>query len=135
MEVDNFASFVGKSLQSLEKMDHSWFFTFGESLNINTEGLWRLVGAERIIVTSEDHQQQFGLPSPLDAIECVTSQLKKLQVQSVACEANTGDLLLTFAENLCLQFLPTSSVYEAWRVNTEQGGAFCDGSDISFFGY
>src|SRR5262249_10433651 len=87
MAADDFAAFVGKSLQSLKKIDSTWFFTFSESVSVLTEGLWRLVNAERIIVTSKDHQQQFGLPSPFDAIEDVTSRLKKLQFQSVACEA------------------------------------------------
>ena len=68
MEADNFASFVGKSLQSFEKMDRSWVFAFGESLSVSAEGLRRFVKAERIIVTSEDHQQQFALPSPFNAI-------------------------------------------------------------------
>src|SRR5712691_600922 len=131
---DDFKSFIRQSLQRVEKKDYTWFFIFGDSLHVDTESPWRLVTADGIAVTSEDHKQQFGLPEPVDAAERVTSQLATLQVQSVACDAKTGDFFISFAERLYLHFLQMSCGYESWRITTTRGQSICmGGGEIAFF--
>jgi hypothetical protein len=132
---DDFKSFIGASLRGVEKKDYSWFFTFGDRLVIATESPWRFVTPDGIAVTSEDHGQKFGLPSPVDAAERVTSRLASLSVQSVSLDPKTGDLFVSFGERLCLQFLQMSCGYESWRATTEQGESIClgGGERIEFF--
>lgn len=131
---DDFKLFIGASLRAVEKKDYSWFFTFGDWLVIATESLWRVVTPEGITVTSEDHQQKFGLPAPVDAAERVLSRLASFPVQSVSVEPKTGDLFVSFDEGLYLQFLQESSGYESWRATTKQGDSICTGGGkIAFF--
>jgi hypothetical protein len=131
---DDFKLFVGALLRSVEKKDYSWFFAFGDPLRIVTESPWRFITPEGIIVTSEDHGQQFGLPQPVDAGERVMSRLTALQVQSVSCDPKTGDLCVSFADKLYLQFLQISCGYESWRTITEQGESICmGGGEIAYF--
>jgi len=131
---DDFKSFVGTSLRSLERKDYSWFFVFGDSLRIDTESFWRFVAPEGIIVTSEDHGHQFGLPQPVGAAQRVTSRLAGHRIQSVGCDPQTGDLLVTFEERLCLQFLQPSCGYESWRATTPYGESICmGGGEIAYF--
>lgn len=53
---------VGEQLRSVEKRDFSWFFGFSGEVSLATETFWRLINEDRIVVTSEDHGHQFGLP-------------------------------------------------------------------------
>ena len=85
--------FVGASLQRVEKLDYSWFFTFGESLLIATGSLWRLITPEKIAVSSEDHGHKFGLPQPVDASESVLPRLASLKVQTISIDGQTGDFV------------------------------------------
>ena len=119
--------FVGASVRSVEKVDYSWFFRFGESLSIVTESPWRLITPERFVVAAEDHGQQFGLPKPVDAAECVTARLGTLVVRSFRIDEPTGDLFLYFEEKLYLQLLQLSAGYESWRASTGLGEVICTG--------
>ena len=62
---------VSQTLRSVEKKDYSWFFVFADDISIVTESPWRFLDQDRIIITSEDHGHQFGLPAPVDAGESV----------------------------------------------------------------
>jgi hypothetical protein len=131
---EDLKSFVGASLESMETLDYSWFFRFGEPLLIATESPWRFITPDGIIVTSEDHGHQFGLPHPVDATERVMSRLAGLHVQSVSCDAKTGDLFVSFGERLYLQFLQLSCGYESWRAFTSEGQSICiGGGKIAYF--
>src|SRR5262245_64008856 len=61
---------AGQRLVSVEKTDYTWSFTFTGKITIVTESLWRLLEG-RVVVTSEDHLQRFGLPAHVDATERV----------------------------------------------------------------
>jgi len=51
---------IGRQLKAIEKKDYSWFFIFDDDSNIATEGPWRLVAAEGIVVTSEAKLSQIS---------------------------------------------------------------------------
>ena len=119
--------FVGTSLRTVEKLDYSWCFRFGESLSIVTESPWRFITPEGFIVAAEDDGQQFGLPKPVNAAECVMARLGTLVVQSFHIDEPTGDLLVHFQEKLYLQFLQLSVGYESWRAFTGLGEVICTG--------
>jgi hypothetical protein len=71
---------VGQTLRSVEKKDYSWFFVFADDISIVTESTWRLLSEDGIIVTSEDHGHQFGLPAPVDAAERVLAGVSRKAV-------------------------------------------------------
>jgi hypothetical protein len=131
---DDFESFVGVALRRVEKKDYSWFFTFGDRLAIGTESSWRLVTPDGVAVTSEDHEQKFGLPAPVDAAERVMARLASHRVQAVSLDATTGDMHVSFAESMYLHFIQMSCGYESWRATTPRGESIClGGGRISFF--
>ena len=59
---------LDKRLEQVVKDDFSWGFTFSGGLNLRVECLWRLLVSERVVITSEDHGQPFGLPAPVDCV-------------------------------------------------------------------
>jgi hypothetical protein len=98
-----------------------WYFTLGDSLSIGAECPWRLLHAGTIVVSSEDHLQQFGLPAPIDAAEHVSSLLAGLVVQRVEVREGTADLFIEFGGEYRLEIIPFSSGYESWQVSTPSG--------------
>lgn len=127
-EIDGYLNaIVGSQVVSVEKRDYSWFVAFGPSITVATETLWRLIGQDRIIVTSEDHGHQFGLPEPVDASSVMLSRLRGRAVTAAAIDASSGDLTITFGESLLAQFLQTSFAYESWRLYVHGTEIICTG--------
>ncbi len=106
----------GQFIASIEKKDFTWFFNFSGNDVIATESPWRLVTPSGIIVTSEDHDQQFGLPAPVDAGGRVTEELGSDMISDLSHDQQTGDLFLRYSGDRYLQFLQLSCGYEAWRL-------------------
>ena len=98
-----------------------WKFALGNGRSIGVECLWRVVTAKGTAVTSEDHHQRFGLPTPVDAAaECLTL-LAPSPVSSVALDELTADLSLVFGGDLRLDIVSTSRGYENWQVHDPNG--------------
>jgi hypothetical protein len=127
-EVDDYSRpLVGAELVSIERRDHSWFFRFGSGITIATEDLWRLMSGGRIVVTSEDHGHQFGLPQPVDATSRVLSFVRGRKVTAAAIAPPAGDLTVHFGEGTLLQLVQTSSGYESWRLSVPGSETICLG--------
>ena len=126
---------VGQTLRSVDKKDYSWFFVFADDISIVTESFWRFVREDGIVVTSEDHGHQFGLPAPVDAAQRVVAGIsKKAVVVSASINRSTGDLSINFSDNCQLQFLQLSSGYESWRLYIRGNEIICNGGgDIAYF--
>lgn len=125
---------IGQYLRSVEKKDHTWFFKFADDITITTESSWRFMDMERIIVTSEDHGHQFGLPAPVDAAEMVLTRVTEQKVKDVSVSKPTGDLSIEFKQQLHLQFLQMSSGYESWSLQVYGSQVIClGGGDIEYF--
>ena len=123
----NTSTIVGKRLHSIQKKDYSWFFVFTDDLSISTESSWRFINAGRIVVTSDDHGHQFGLPDPVDAAESVCSVLQESEISSARIDETTGDLFVVFSNAAYLQFLQMSSGYESWRLCVQGDEFICLG--------
>ncbi len=121
------APLIGHSLQSCDKRDYSWFFVFADNLSIVTESPWRLITAEGIFVTSEDHSHPFGLPAPVDAAAKVLSETAGQTIVSAIIDPLMGDFTIQFTNHLSLQFLQLSSGYEAWRLYSAGAETICKG--------
>ena len=74
-----------------------------------------------IVVSSEDHGQQFGLPAPIDAAARATSLLEDAKVREVKVREGTADILISLAGDIHLEIIPFSSGYEGWQVTCPSG--------------
>lgn len=106
---------IGRSVVEVEKKDYTWFFWLDDGIVISTEDCWRLVTPTGITVTSEDHGQQFGLASPIDAADVARTETNGKIVNNSELDMSTGDITLSM-ESLSLTFFCMSSGYEAWHI-------------------
>ncbi len=81
---------------------------------------WRVVKDGRQLLSSFDHQQQYGLSSPIDAKKEAQKELENRNVARVEIDNETGDLILWFSGNLKLQILNFTH-YEIWEVSFPDG--------------
>jgi hypothetical protein len=128
------APLVGQVLSSLEKKDYSWCFVFADEMSIVTESFWRFLTAEGIVVTSEDHGHQFGLPAPVDATERVLADVSRLTVIGASITRPASDLIVDFGRGVHLQFFQMSCGYESWRLYVRGDETICmGGGDVAHF--
>ena len=93
-----------------------WVFQFATGGVISVECHWRILDQGHIAVSNDDHEQQFGLPEPIDAAEVASELLRPISVTDVEVREGTADLLISFTENKQLQIIPFSSGYESWQL-------------------
>jgi hypothetical protein len=134
-ETDTYAKpLVGRQFLSVEKKDYSWFFGFGSGVSLATESPWRFIEQGRVVVGSEDHGQQFGLPAPVDAARDLQSRAAGRTVEAASVASDSGDLMVQFPGPAYLQLLQLSSGYESWRLSVDGGESICmGGGDIAHF--
>jgi hypothetical protein len=99
-KIDNesFDWMVGKSIkEALFAEPGSWWFNFsgGGQCSIHG-GIWRLTDAETMIVSSQDHGHQFGLPAPFDVSSIFMARINNALVKSVEIRTGAPDLLIRF---------------------------------------
>jgi hypothetical protein len=125
---------IGRRCDAVHRDEFSWNFVFDAGA-VTTPFLWRLIEADRIRVTSEDHGHQFGLPAPVDARQEAESSLRSPAIESARVRADTGDLILDFAGGLVLEFLQTSGGYEAWHLISPDGQSVVatGGGELAFW--
>ena len=125
---------IGLALRSVEKKDYSWIFVFADDISIMTEDAWRLLSADGIVITSQDHGHQFGLPAPVDAAKSVLAGVSMKVVVTASITRPTADLTLDFGGHSHLQFFQLSSGYESWRLYSHGSQTICiGGGDIAHF--
>jgi hypothetical protein len=82
---------------------------------------WRVTKDNRAVLSSFDHQQQYGLPAPIDAIKGLQEQLQDKTVSDVRLDRETGDLRFQFTDNIKLQVFNFTG-YEVWEISFATGG-------------
>jgi hypothetical protein len=117
---------LGRHLAAIEKMNWSWSFRLDDGSIIATESTWRIVTPQGVVVTSEDHDQQFGRPAPIDAVGVARKEIGGLAVTAYDLDARTGDLNLEFG-SISLQFLCLSRGYESWEAKHGTQWLVCTG--------
>jgi hypothetical protein len=105
---------VGKRFQRAIKREYDWLFEFDDEATVAVSCLWRLVIDGRIRLTSQDHGQQFGHSSPLDAAHELNSQLANARIVAINLNDGTLDLAIRVDADRTLEIVPDSSGYEAW---------------------
>jgi hypothetical protein len=98
-----------------------WHFTLGPDASISVEGLWRIIRHVRIVLTSDDHGRQFGLPAPIDAIAKSTELLAGRQIEAVQLREATADILIALTDGIRLEIIAASSGYESWQIRDPSG--------------
>jgi hypothetical protein len=125
---------VGRSVCSVTFHEPTlWTFNFGQKDCVGVECLWRIVKQRRVVLTSQDHGHQFGLPAPVDAEARCTELLSKRLVEAVQLREATADLEIEFTNDLRLEVIPDSTGYESWNMHTpsdttyyvQGGGMIC----------
>lgn len=99
---------------------NSWRFDFEEQTRLDVRCPWRIVANDRIALGNVDHEQQFGLPKPIDAIHEVSSLLKGRVVMATV-RKGTADLVIEFANRTFLEVFNSSSGYEGWECSSKNG--------------
>lgn len=99
----------------------SWSFRFGEGLEIRADCVWRLVIGGHIALSSEDHGQQYGLPSPVDAEVQCRSLIVQVKIERAEVREDTRDIVIGFSSGSRLEILPISSGYESWQLAGPDG--------------
>jgi hypothetical protein len=110
---------IGSDLSSLVHLGSGeWQFGFGDHCTLTTYSLWRIIRTTGIVVTSEDHGQQFGLPHSVDVCEAVMNAVQiSLGVTEVLIAPATADLRLNFGPSVSLDVINSSAGYEAWQLS------------------
>jgi hypothetical protein len=98
-----------------EHYPHNFSFEFGPGV-LAVDCLWRVVSGGRLVLTSQDHGQQYGLPAPVDAYSVAASLLQERSVTVARLREETADLVLEFGGGILLEILADSSGYEPWNL-------------------
>jgi hypothetical protein len=85
------------------------------------ECVWRAVSDGRIVLGSQDHGQQFGLPAPVDAVSRISGLLKEKTVDSLHIDDLTSDLTIQFTGAVRIDIFNNSSGYEGWNYHDRNG--------------
>ena len=81
---------------------------------------WRLLRNSLAVVSSFDHQQKYGLPSPVDARSDLRKALNGQQVLEARLDQQTGDLLFAFSGQAHFQVFNLTG-YEVWEMSFPDG--------------
>lgn len=100
-----------------------WHLSLSGGGSIFTQSAWRLLAADRMIVSSSDHGHSFGMSAPVDAEESARTETAGLAIAEVRIAEAAPDLLVQFANGWVLQILATSMGYECWIVR--DAGCVC----------
>jgi len=128
---------VGRRITAIDvsTAPNNWVFSFDGGGTLAVESLWRLVSEGRIEVTSDDHQQRFGLPTLVDASAHALQTIDAKPIRGAHFDTTTGDLTIEFVNTLRLEAIVTSGGYENWAVSKPDGTQLIavGGGRVAFF--
>ena len=81
---------------------------------------WRLIEGGAASYSSFDHEQKYGLPAPINAVEELRKRLAGRIVLEALHDKETGDLVFRFSGDTKLQILNVTG-YEIWEVTLPNG--------------
>lgn len=88
---------------------------FGNGSRLHAQ-YWRIIESGKRSLSSFDHQQKYGLPAPIDAIQAIQERLQDKTVTDARLDEETGDLLFEFADHIKLQAFNFTG-YEDWEIH------------------
>ncbi|MGE3149440.1 MAG: hypothetical protein AB7K04_10285 [Pseudorhodoplanes sp.] len=90
----------------------SVFLSFSDGSKLRAD-YWRLLKNNLAVLSSFDHQQQYGLPKPIDARADLSRAINGAHVLTARLDKQTGDLLFAFSGQAHLQVFNLTG-YEIW---------------------
>jgi hypothetical protein len=81
---------------------------------------WRIIENGMAGYSSFDHEQIYGLPAAINAIEVLRDVLADRKLTSASLDHATGDLLFKFSDDLMLQVFNFTG-YEIWDMRFPNG--------------
>jgi hypothetical protein len=113
---------VGRSLVEVVLQEGpSWGFHFGDGTEVRADSPWRLIRGGRIVLSSEDHEQSYGLSRPIDAADLCRTMIGGAIVRSAEVRDGTRDIIILFESDDCLEVISLSSGFESWQVAAPGG--------------
>lgn len=94
-------------------------FKFSDGTLLNA-AYWRFIQDGLAQLSSFDHQQKYGLSTPIDAKMRIIAFLDGRLCREVVFDGETGDLILVFDESAKLQVLNFTG-YEIWTIRFPDG--------------
>ncbi len=82
---------------------------------------WRILASGRIAVAHSDHEQKFGLPTPIDVPTETLKLLSNKAIVKVSVDQETSDLFIEFDGGARFQLFADSSGYESWQIQDPDG--------------
>ena len=115
------SAFIGLRCTGVAKYaPDSWRFDFEGRTHADIRCPWRIIRNGGIALGHEDHEQQFGLPAPLDgqreALKLLSGKVVKATIREIA-----SDLILVFNDGVYLEVFNDSSGYEGWECSCTNG--------------
>jgi hypothetical protein len=106
----------GRRIQSFRIAEHSvCMLNFDGEYVLTIETLLRFVGTYGEFITADDHNQQFGLPSPFDAEAAISKEIVGKNILRIEVCQNTGDLRL-WIDGGVIEVIASSSGYESFQL-------------------
>ena len=122
-------SLRGRVRTEVVRRDYDWLVVFNEGWSLRIACPWRIVAGGRIAVAHSDHEQQFGLPEPVDAPSNAMSLLSGQLIMSADIRPETNDLSLQFENGSRLEAFVDSSGYECWELSGPDGEGWLGRND------
>ena len=108
---------LGQRLMRVERSGSPVFNFEFELARLQVECLWRIINETKLLLTSSDDKQKYGLPAPIDALAAANEYLSGQVVASAQLRQPSADLVLAFRNGVSLQVLSEFSGYEAWNLS------------------
>ena len=97
----------------------SVILVFSEGSRLRAD-YWRVAKDGRAGRSSFDHQQQYGLPAPIDAITELRKLLQDKIVADAKLDGESCDLLFEFSESIKFRVFNFTG-YEVWEIDFPDG--------------
>jgi hypothetical protein len=121
MEIDDILTGLACSIT---KAEYSWDLRFGDEVSLTIFCRWRLVANGGIRFGDGDHEQQFGLPAPVDGVTISEKILAGSPIVNAVVTDDTSDLVLIFANGARLDVFNSSGGYEGWTLTSRNPMGF-----------
>lgn len=99
---------------------NNWYLYFTNHTTVEVGSFWRVLKDDKILVTSTDHGQKFGLPHHINVEEELLKYLIGVKMLKILRNTKTGDLRIELSGGWLIEVFTTSCGYENWQVTTEK---------------
>ncbi|MBM7663520.1 hypothetical protein JOC85_004398 [Bacillus mesophilus] len=127
VDSDELSFMVSQSVCSLSQIGSStMIFVEFNSASLNIECFWRLRDSDRLIITSNDkkHPDYDWSKDPVEEIKLI---LAGKQIRSCYLAKETEDLFIQFENDIWLDVLRDSTMYESWQIDAGEQGYYIGG--------